>query len=59
MGKVIIYLAGIIMFIGVIIHYFVYEFSHVVYSLFLFACVLVAIIGYFIDRKKSSNSKQD
>lgn len=52
MGKVIAYAAAVIMIVGVIIHNFVYEFSGIVYPLFLFGCVLLGVVGYLIDRKE-------
>jgi len=53
MGKFIIYAAGVIMVVGVIIQNFVYEFQHYIYVLFLGACILMAVLGYFIDKKKN------
>ena len=52
MGKIIAYAAAVIMIVGVIIHNFVYEFSGIVYPLFLFGCVLLGLVGYLIDRRE-------
>jgi len=51
MGKVIAYAAAVIMIAGVIIHKFVYEFPGIAYPLFLIGCVLLGLVGYFIDRR--------
>ena len=59
MGKVIIYIAAIIMFAGVIIQNFVYEFPVPAYILFLGGCILLAIIGYIFDRNKNKKDNQN
>ncbi len=59
MGKAIIYIAGIIMFAGVITHNFIHDFPGFTYIIFLAGCVLLAVIGYIIDRKQSKKNKSE
>ena len=53
MSKVMLYAAWIIMLAGVVVQRFVYEFPVPVYILFLAACVLLGVAGYFVDRRKN------
>lgn len=51
MGKALMYLAWVIMIIGVIVERFVYEFPNKIYLPFLGFCMLLGVIGYIIERR--------
>jgi len=55
MGKFLLYTAWVFMLAGAIITRFVYEFSDVVYITYLVICVLLGVLGYFIDKRKNSH----
>ena len=52
MGKSLLYLAWAIRIIGVIINRFVHPFSDSVYIPFLGMCILLGVVGYWIERRK-------
>ena len=52
MGKAMVYAAGAIMLIGVVIQNFVHEFPVPAYIAFLAVCVLTAACGNIIDRRQ-------
>ena len=55
MGKALLYLAWVIMIIGVIVERFVHEFPNEIYIPFLVFCILLGVIGYFIERRNSKD----
>ncbi len=57
MGKILLYIAWFLAIAGAIITRFFYEVSNVAYVIYLAICVLLGVLGYFIDKKE--NNKQD
>ena len=55
MGRALLYLAWVIMIIGVIVERFVHEFPNEIYIPFLVFCILLGVIGYFIERRNSKD----
>ena len=55
MGRALLYLAWVIMIIGVIVERFVHEFPNEIYIPFLVFCILLGVIGYYIERRNSKD----
>ncbi len=55
MGRALLYLAWVFMIIGVIVERFVHEFPNEIYIPFLVFCILLGVIGYFIERRNSKD----
>ena len=55
MGRALLFLAWVIMIIGVIVERFVHEFPNEIYIPFLVFCILLGVIGYFIERRNSKD----
>lgn len=54
MGKILLYIAWFLAIAGAIITRFFYEVSNVAYAIYLVICVLLGVLGYFIDKKENN-----
>lgn len=52
MGKALLYMAWVLMIIGVVVERFVHEFPNEIYIPFLGFCMLMGVIGYMIEKRK-------
>lgn len=53
MGKILMYIAWFLAIAGAIITRFVYEVSDTAYIIYIVIYVLLGVLGYYIDKKKT------
>ncbi len=53
MGKILIYIAWFLAIAGAIITRFVYEVSDMTYIIYIVIYVVMGVLGYYIDKRKS------